>query len=44
MRPAKFGEGVIVADYRQAAALQFKHVSLSGAYEGALPLVPAQTL
>ena len=40
VRPAKFGEGVIVADYRQAAALQFKHVSLCGAYEGALPAGP----
>lgn len=40
VRPAKFGEGVIVADYRQAAGLQFKHVSLCGAFEGALPAGP----
>lgn len=39
-RPASLGEGVIVADYRQAAGLEFQHVELCGAFEGALPAGP----
>lgn len=39
-RERALGDGVVVADYRLAAGLQFKHVSLCGAYEGALPSGP----
>ena len=39
-REMSLGEGVIVADYRLAAGLQFQHVVLCGAYEGALPAGP----
>jgi len=39
-RETNFGEGVIVADYRAAAGLQFRRVVLCGAYEGALPAGP----
>jgi hypothetical protein len=34
---SRLGEGVLVADYRMAAGLNFRHVVLCGAYEGALP-------
>ncbi len=40
VRPAKLGEGVVLADYRLAAGLRFKHVVLCAAYEGALPANP----
>jgi CRISPR/Cas system-associated exonuclease Cas4 (RecB family) len=36
-RSRHLGDGVIVADYRMAAGLQFKQVVLCGAYQGALP-------
>lgn len=39
LRERRLGEGVLVADHRQAAGLRFKHVYLCGAYEGALPAV-----
>jgi ATP-dependent helicase/nuclease subunit B len=39
-RPHSLGDGVLVADYRQAAGLQFQHVVLCGAFEGALPAGP----
>jgi hypothetical protein len=34
---SRLGEGVLVADYRMAAGLNFRHVVLCGAYEDALP-------
>lgn len=40
VRPAKLGEGIVIADYRMAAGLRFKLVVLCGAYEGALPAGP----
>jgi RecB family exonuclease len=36
----RLGDGVLVADYRMAAGLGFRHVVLCGAYEGALPASP----
>lgn len=39
-RPESLGDGVLIADYRQAAGLQFRHVVLCGAFEGALPAGP----
>lgn len=39
-RPNSLGQGVLIADYRQAAGLQFQHVELCGAFEGALPAGP----
>jgi hypothetical protein len=39
-RPDSLGSGILVADYRQAAGLQFQHVVLCGAFEGALPAGP----
>ena len=40
VRPASLGDGVVVADYRNAAGLRFQRVILCGAYEGALPSGP----
>jgi RecB family exonuclease len=40
VRERGLGGGVLVADYRSAGALSFKHVVLCGAYEGALPAGP----
>jgi hypothetical protein len=40
VREENFGEGVLIADYRLAAGLRFKHAVLCGAYEGALPAGP----
>ncbi len=40
VRPRSLGDGVIVADYRTAAGLEFKQVVLCGAYEGSLPAGP----
>jgi ATP-dependent helicase/nuclease subunit B len=40
VRERGLGEGVLVADYRTAGALSFKHVVLCGAYEGGLPAGP----
>ncbi|HWQ29090.1 MAG TPA: PD-(D/E)XK nuclease family protein, partial [Dehalococcoidia bacterium] len=39
-REVRFGEGVLVADYRTAAGLRFRRVILCGAYEGVLPAGP----
>ncbi len=39
-RPNTLGSGVVIADYRVAAGLQFRHVVLCGAYEGVLPAGP----
>jgi ATP-dependent helicase/nuclease subunit B len=39
-RPDSLGGGILIADYRQAAGLQFQHVVLCGAFEGALPAGP----
>ncbi|MCH8813659.1 MAG: PD-(D/E)XK nuclease family protein [Chloroflexi bacterium] len=39
-RPASLGSGILLADHRMAAGLQFKHVALCGAFEGALPAGP----
>ncbi len=36
----RMGDGILVADYRMAAALRFRHVVLCGAFEGALPAGP----
>ncbi len=36
-RPNSLGNGVLIADYRAAAGLRFRHVVLCGAYEGVLP-------
>jgi ATP-dependent helicase/nuclease subunit B len=40
IRERNLGDGVMVADYRLAAGLRFKHVILCGAYEGAFPAGP----
>ncbi len=40
VRPRSLGDGVVIADYRIAAGLRFRHVVLCGAYEGALPAGP----
>ena len=40
VRERNLGEGILVADYRVAAGLRFRHVVLCGAYEGALPAGP----
>ncbi len=37
LREKGLGEGVLVADYRVAAGLEFKHVLICGAYEGSFP-------
>jgi len=37
IREGSFGQGVLIADYRSAAGLQFPHVIVCGAYEGSLP-------
>ncbi|MFQ5473662.1 MAG: hypothetical protein ACE5FA_12365, partial [Dehalococcoidia bacterium] len=39
-RPASLGSGIFVGEHRIAAGLQFSHVSLCGAFEGALPAGP----
>jgi hypothetical protein len=39
-RETSLGDGVIVADHRAAAGLQFRRVVLCGAFEGALPAGP----
>ncbi len=39
-RPNSLGNGVLIADYRAAAGLRFRHVVLCGAYEGVLPAGP----
>ncbi|HXF52242.1 MAG TPA: PD-(D/E)XK nuclease family protein [Dehalococcoidia bacterium] len=39
-REIRFGEGVLIADYRAAAGLRFRRVILCGAYEGVLPAGP----
>jgi len=40
IRSAGLGEGVLLAEYRAAAGLLFKHVIVCGAYEGAFPAGP----
>jgi hypothetical protein len=40
LRERGLGEGVLVADYRMAAGLVFKHVILCGAFEGSFPAGP----
>ncbi len=37
LRRERLGDGIVLADYRAAAGLQFKRVVLCGSYEGALP-------
>ncbi len=39
-REIRFGEGVLIADYRAAAGLRFRRVILCGAYEGVFPAGP----
>jgi len=39
-RPSSLGSGILIGDHRMATGLQFEHVSLCGAYEGALPAGP----
>jgi RecB family exonuclease len=39
-RERPLGDGVLLADYRDAAGLRFKRVVLCGAYEGGLPAGP----
>jgi RecB family exonuclease len=41
-RERGLGDGVLVADYRSAAGLRFKHVVLCGAREGSLPAGPGE--
>lgn len=41
-RQRKLGDGVLVADYRAADGMRFKHVVLCGAREGALPAGPGE--
>ncbi|MBI5288748.1 MAG: PD-(D/E)XK nuclease family protein [Chloroflexi bacterium] len=41
-RARKLGDGVLVADYRAADGMRFKHVVLCGAREGALPAGPGE--
>ncbi len=44
-REGRLGEGVLLADYRLAAGLSFRHVVLCGAYEGVFPAsVPQEPL
>jgi ATP-dependent helicase/nuclease subunit B len=44
-REDRLGDGVLVADYRMAAGLSFRHVVLCGAYEGVFPAsVPQEPL
>jgi len=40
VRERALGEGILVADYRVAAGLRFRHIILCGADEGALPAGP----
>ncbi len=40
VREVPFGSGVLVADYRMAGGLRFKHVVLCGSYEGVMPAGP----
>jgi ATP-dependent helicase/nuclease subunit B len=45
IRHRQIGDGVLVADYRLAAGLDFRRVVLCGAYEGAFPArAPAEAL
>jgi RecB family exonuclease len=45
IRNRQIGEGVLVADYRLAAGLDFRRVLLCGAYEGVFPArAPAESL
>jgi hypothetical protein len=37
-RERSLGDGVLIADYRLAAGLQFRHVIICGAYDGAFPV------
>ena len=37
-RQARLGDGVLIADYRQAAGLSFRQVVLAGTYEGVFPV------
>lgn len=39
VRHRSLGEGILIADHRQAAGLHFERVYLAGAYEGALPAI-----
>jgi ATP-dependent helicase/nuclease subunit B len=39
-RETSLGAGIFVGDYRLAAGMSFRHVVLSGAFEGALPAGP----
>ncbi len=41
-RPGQLGEGILIADFRLAAGLSFRHVVLCGAYEGVFPASVAQ--
>ena len=44
-REGQLGEGILVADYRIAAGLSYRHVVLCGAYEGVFPAaVPQEPL
>jgi hypothetical protein len=44
-RDGRLGDGVLVADYRLAAGLSFRHAVLCGAYEGVFPAsVPQEPL
>ena len=44
-RDSRLGEGILVADYRLAAGLNFRHAVLCGAYEGVFPAsVPQEPL
>lgn len=40
IRPRGLGDGVVIADYRLAAGMSFRHVVLCGAYEGVFPAGP----
>ncbi|HEY7270776.1 MAG TPA: PD-(D/E)XK nuclease family protein [Dehalococcoidia bacterium] len=40
VRERGLGEGILVADYRLAAGMEFKHVVLCGAFEGSFPSGP----
>jgi CRISPR/Cas system-associated exonuclease Cas4 (RecB family) len=40
VRPRGLGDGIVIADYRLAAGMSFRHVVLCGAYEGVFPAGP----
>ena len=42
IRTTRMGEGVLLAEYRMASSLRFKHVFLCGAYEGVFPAGPGE--